>query len=97
MASRKKRVSDVFSHCANVRARWEPGPEDFCVCLVDEDGSLIGFERFKCDAEGYLTPRNWYAAMGVVLGYAGAANAAKDAFRPTLLFGGAPKPEEVAG
>ena len=95
MAARKKHVSDVFAYCGNVETEWQAGREDFCVKLVDDDGSVIDFERFACDVDGFLTPRNWYAAMGVALGYHGAAAAAKDAARPTMLFGNAAAPAKV--
>ena len=96
MGTRRKHVSDVYAYCANVKTEWHAGREDFCVKLVDDDGSVIDFERFACDADGFLTPKNWYAAMGVAIGYHGAAAAAKDPSRPTLLFGNAEAPSRAA-
>lgn len=89
-SSSRKHYSDVFVYDSRVRTEFTSSENEGCVtvCLLSEDSYkakkegraayVIAFERWKTDAEGYMTRNKFNEALAYALGLSEARRALED-------------------
>lgn len=87
MASNKKHYSDIYVYDGRIKLEFAHNDSEGCVtvCLMSEDpygaekegrrAYAIAFERWKTDAEGYMSRAKFNEALSFALGLSEARNA----------------------
>lgn len=87
MASNKKHYSDIYVYDGHIKLEFAHNDSEGCVtvCLMNEDpydaekegrrAYAIAFERWKTDAEGYMSRAKFNEALSYALGLSEARSA----------------------
>ena len=87
MASNKKHYSDIYVYDGHIKLEFAHNDSEGCVtvCLMSEDpydaekegrrAYAIAFERWKTDAEGYMSRAKFNEALSYALGLSEARKA----------------------
>ena len=87
MASNKKHYSDIYVYDGHIKLEFAHNDSEGCVtvCLMSEDpydaekegrkAYAIAFERWKTDAEGYMSRAKFNEALSFALGLSEARKA----------------------
>ena len=90
MASNKKHYSDIYVYDGHIKLEFAHNDSEGCVtvCLMSEDpydaekegrrAYAIAFERWKTDAEGYMSRAKFNEALSFALGLSEARKAIEE-------------------
>ena len=90
MASNKKHYSDIYVYDGRIKLEFAHNDSEGCVtvCLMSEDpyyaekegrkAYAIAFERWKTDAEGYMSRAKFNEALSFALGLSEARKAIEE-------------------
>lgn len=90
MASNKKHYSDIYVYDGRIKLEFAHNDSEGCVtvCLMSEDpydaekegrrAYAIAFERWKTDAEGYMSRAKFNEALSYALGLSEARKAIEE-------------------
>ena len=90
MASNKKHYSDIYVYDGHIKLEFAHNDSEGCVtvCLMSEDpydaekegrkAYAIAFERWKTDAEGYMSRAKFNEALSYALGLSEARQAIEE-------------------